>query len=82
MRYKISKTPRMTANHNICTWQKLEENLNIVGAAEFEQLVVWCRDHDHDSGGRGFVIYCIKNKWLESVQEFHYGVWQDNLTGA
>lgn len=66
--YRIGKTPRSTASHNIKTWQRLEVELARAGSATFEQLVFWCKDHEHPAGGLGFVNYCIDNGWLVSKE--------------
>ena len=64
MEYKIGKTPKIRVNHNKQTWKKLEIELTKSGSATFDQLVFWCRDHEHPTGGLGFVNYCIDNEWL------------------
>jgi len=64
MQYRIGKSPNMRAKHNRDTWKILEMKLAVVGSAEFEQLILWCKDHDHGAGGRGFINYCIHNGWL------------------
>ena len=64
-RYQIDKTPRMTAQHNIDSWKKIESHLNKHRSDTFDALVMICSKHDHPSGGDGFVRYCIKNGWLK-----------------
>ena len=64
MRYKIGKTPRIRSDHNKETWQTLESKLTKSGSASFDQIVAWCKDHDHPSGGEGFIRYCIDSEWL------------------
>ena len=64
MRYKINHTPNLRAKHNKKSWQKIESKLAIMGAAELEQIVHWSNEHEHPSGGKGFVSYCVSNGWL------------------
>lgn len=64
MRYRIGKTPKIRSEHNKETWRKLESKLAKSGSASFDQIVAWCKDHDHPSGGEGFARYCIDNEWL------------------
>ena len=64
MRYKIGKTPSIRSASNKETWHKLESKLAKSGNATFEQIVTWCKDHNHPSGGNGFAQYCIDNEWL------------------
>ena len=64
MRYKIGKTPSIRSDKNKDTWQKLESKLAKSGSASFDEIVAWCKDHDHPSGGEGFARYCIDNEWL------------------
>jgi len=63
-KYRLHKAPRLSALHNIDTWNKLEEFLTRNGSASMENLIRVCRNHDHPNGGKGFVNYCIKNDWL------------------
>lgn len=63
MRYRIAKTPTITAPHNATTWNRLSSKLG-GGGADFDELVRWCEGHDHRAGGAGFVRYCIKMRWL------------------
>jgi len=62
--YRIGKSPKSTAIHNKKTWHKLELELADVETASFEQLKIWCKDHEFSGGGEGFVKYCILHGWL------------------
>ncbi len=63
-KYRIGKIPNIRVQHNERTWKIIEEKLASLGSASYEQLVIWCKSHDHSAGGRGFVDYCIENGWL------------------
>jgi len=64
MKYKLGKTPSMTAEHNIISWNKVERRLLEHGAAEFELLVSWTEGHKHATGATGFIKYCIRSGWI------------------
>lgn len=68
-RFQIGRIPTLTANQNKQTWHKIESKLAEVKTASFEQIVVWCKGHDHPAGGHGFVDYCIKQGWLVAVTQ-------------
>lgn len=70
MRYKIGKTPSIRSDANKETWQHLESKLTKSGSATFDQIVVWCKDHDHPAGGSGFARYCIDNEWLVQSDKY------------
>lgn len=63
-KYQIGKIPNIRVQHNERTWKIIEEKLATVASATYEQLVIWCKGHNHPAGGRGFVNYCIDNGWL------------------
>jgi len=66
MRYRVGKTPNLRAPNNRKTWLELESKIGS-GNADFDALVRWCKNHDHPSGGHGFVEYCIDNSWLVEI---------------
>lgn len=67
MRYRIGKTPNLRAGRNLRSWGKIQANLAKTGSAGLDQLAEYCADHDHATGGPGFVQYCIKREWLVPV---------------
>ena len=66
-KYRIYQTPKLTARHNIETWNKIEEYMYGKGDATFDALVQVCSSHAHPKGGKGFVRYCIKNDWIVKI---------------
>ena len=66
-KYKINQTPKLTAQQNIDSWNKLEDYLDRQGSATFQNLVQVCSSHDHPRGGEGFVNYCIENEWIAKI---------------
>jgi hypothetical protein len=66
-RYRIAKTPRMTARHNIDSWNKIEKHMNRHGNDTLDALAIVCSKHDHPNGGDGFVRYCKENGWLKKL---------------
>ncbi|MCP4005686.1 MAG: hypothetical protein GY725_15965 [bacterium] len=69
MRYRLGRTPKLTAPRNEKTWRRIEEKLTATREAEFDELVRWCTGHDHPRGGKGFVKYCIEKGWLTEIAE-------------
>jgi len=67
MKYKLGNTPRMTAEHNISSWNKVERKLIQYNEANLEQLIRWAEGHKHSSGANGFINYCITNGWIIKV---------------
>ena len=66
-RYRIAKNPRMTAQHNIESWRKIEKHMNKQRNDTFDALAMVCSKHDHPAGGDGFVKYCIDSEWLRKL---------------
>jgi hypothetical protein len=66
-RYRIAKSPRMTAQRNIDSWRKIEEHMSTHRSDTFDALAMVCSKHDHPAGGDGFVKYCIASDWLKEV---------------
>ena len=66
-KYRIAKTPRMTAQRNIDSWQKIEKHMIKHRSDTFDALATVCSKHDHQNGGDGFVRYCIDNGWLQKM---------------
>jgi hypothetical protein len=64
VKYMISTRPKLTADQNRRTWEIIERKLSENGSATFEKLASWARSHDHATGGKGFIEYCIDNGWL------------------
>lgn len=64
VKYTIGTLPRHTADRNRRTWEIIERKLAENGSATFEKLASWARSHDHSTGGKGFIQYCIDNGWL------------------
>jgi hypothetical protein len=62
---KIAREPRMTAMRNKESWARIQAVVTPKGQASFENLVNACATHNHHTGGRGFVEYCLDNGWLE-----------------
>jgi hypothetical protein len=63
-RYVAGRAPEHTSGPNMASWGVVSALLSAYGGAEYEQLVVAVRQHDHPEGGKGFVDYCIRNGWL------------------
>ena len=66
-KYRIAKTPRMTAQRNIDSWQKIEKHMSKHRSDTFDALAMVCSKHDHPAGGDGFVGYCIRSGWLKKI---------------
>ena len=66
-KYRIVKTPRMTAQRNIDSWKKIERHMSKHRSDTFNALAVVCNKHDHPAGGDGFVGYCIRSGWLKKI---------------
>jgi hypothetical protein len=66
-KYRIAKTPRVTAQRNIDSWQKIERHMDSHRSASFHTLAMVCSKHDHPAGGDGFVDYCIRSGWLKEI---------------
>jgi hypothetical protein len=64
MQYRIGKTPQLRAGRNLRSWQKIQAHLANTGSADLDWLSQFCADHDHSTGGSGFVQYCIRHEWL------------------
>ena len=67
-RYRIAKTPRMRAPHNIESWRKIEKHMATRSSGTFDALAMVCSKHNHPGGGDGFVRYCIDNGWLKKLE--------------
>jgi hypothetical protein len=72
--YRIGARPDTVRleEHNAKTWMKLEKCLAAAGgAADFEALSTAATGHESGSENAPhpyqFVIYCIKNGWLERI---------------
>jgi hypothetical protein len=63
-RYVAGRSPTHTSGPNIASWGVVSALLSAYGGAEYEELVAAVRQHDHPSGGKAFVDYCIRNGWL------------------
>ena len=63
-RLKVAKSPSITALQNAASWQVIQAICNAYGSADFEDLVSAVSQHNHPNGGRGFILYCIRNGWL------------------
>ena len=63
-RLKIAKTPNLSAGQNLTSWSVVAAILNAYGEANYADLAASVRQHDHKSGGKAFIDYCIKNGWL------------------
>ncbi len=74
IRYRIGMTPNLRAGRNRNSWQKIQAQLSTRGSADLESLVQSCHDHDHPTGGWGFVNYCIRHEWLVPVTSPDRGV--------
>ena len=73
-KYRIDKSPdrKRLKEHNAKSWTKVEKFiLRSGGNAEFEALSIAVKDHESGSANAPhpyqFIIYCIKNSWLERV---------------
>ena len=64
MQYRIGKTPQLRAGRNLRSWQKIQAHLANTSSADLDRLSQCCADHDHSTGGSGFVQYCIRHEWL------------------
>ena len=62
--YKIGRIPKVRSIPNKQSWLKIKRELAKTGSSTLEQLASLCEDHQHPTGGRVFVKYCIKNRWL------------------
>ncbi len=62
--YRIGRMPNLTAQRNIKTWARIKNALEKHTTMDYDSLVALCAGHDHPTGGKGFVDYCIKNSWL------------------
>jgi len=62
---RIATKPTMRAARNIESWKAIEGVFATNAAPTYEQLVKACGKHRHESGGRGFVEYCIDSGWLD-----------------
>ena len=67
-KYRIAKSPNLTAQKNIVSWSQIENYLSKRGSASLDDLIMLCSSHNHPSGGGGFVRYCIGNGWLLPVR--------------
>lgn len=73
-KYRIGARPDTVRleDHNAKTWMKLEKCLSDAGgAADFDALSIAATGHESGSENAPhpyqFVIYCIKNGWLERI---------------
>jgi len=66
-KYRIAKTPKLTAQRNIDSWQKIKKHMGSHRSASFHALAMVCSWHDHQNGGDGFVKYCIDSGWLKEI---------------
>ena len=62
--YKIGRIPKVRSIPNKQSWLKIKRELAKTGSSTLEQLASLCEDHEHPTGGCGFVKYCINNQWL------------------
>jgi hypothetical protein len=64
-RYIAGRAPQLTAEKNAASWSVVAAMLAAYGGAGYEELVAAVRQHDHPSGGKGFIDYCVRNGWLQ-----------------
>ena len=64
IRLRLGKAPNLTACQNLASWSVIAAILNAYGEADYVDLANSVRQHDHKSGGRAFIDYCVKNNWL------------------
>jgi len=72
--YRVGRRPdmRRLTRHNAKSWEKLERVIERKGGvSDFDSLSVAVKDHESGEQGKPhpyqFVIYCIRNGWLERV---------------
>ncbi len=70
-RYRVARTPQMTAGHNQRSWDIIETILQRKGSADFWDLSDAVRGHLNCGKRKGsphqFISYCIRRGWLERV---------------
>lgn len=68
-RYQLGIQPQSLASHNLRSWKIIEAIMNAYGAADFLDLAVAVRGHQHGTkkanGPQSFVRYCIRSGWLK-----------------
>jgi DNA-directed RNA polymerase subunit RPC12/RpoP len=64
-RFCLGREPNLTAGRNLASWTVISAILQAYGGADYEDLAIAVRQHDHPAGGRSFVDYCIRNGWLK-----------------
>jgi hypothetical protein len=57
-----------TATQNIPSWNRVRALLRKQRRATLSVLAEAVSGHDHDVGERGFIWYCHRNKWLQTVK--------------
>lgn len=67
--YYIAKQPVRLAQHNLKSWNKIEQLLSSQGwQASFQSLCESVKDHEHGNKSSNhpyqFITYCIRSKWL------------------
>ena len=72
-RYELAKSPsRALAPHNLASWRIIEAILIARGEADYYDLAVAVRGHEHGTkaavGPQSFISYCIKSGWLGRVK--------------
>jgi hypothetical protein len=72
--YRIGYTPNTSRmkKHNALSWEKVDAAISKAGGfTNFDALTIAVKDHESGSKGaphpHQFVIYCIRNNWLEST---------------
>lgn len=71
-KYRAGRSPARLSPHNEATWKRLTKLLQEQGGtADFDSLSTAAKGHDHGTEGKRygyqFIIYCIKNGWLEKI---------------
>lgn len=66
-RYRLGREPNLTAEQNAGSWGVVSAMLRAYGGAEYEDLGIAVRQHDHAAGGKAFIDYCIRNGWLRQA---------------
>lgn len=61
----LNDSPKLRAEHNRETWGKIVALFaGVSSAPSREQLQQACSQHQHPAGAKGFVAYCLRNRWI------------------
>ncbi len=68
MLYRMQSENPGTVSHNIETWDRMTHHAGI-NPQTLDNIISWAECHARPGGGRQFVLYCIRNRWITEVKD-------------